>query len=122
MRDNGCPCGRGVQDRAHLLFRCCLPAVQAARRQKLEPALQKLGEALDDAESVTKLHQISAIALAAISAEDMPSAHGGTAAGQMLHAVSRCAGRAPERAPRAALTRLWRGRRSKLKVPEKYVL
>ena len=77
LKSRGCPCGRGAQDRHHLLWRCQLARVEEIRRDRLAPAVRDLSLDLDALEPVTKRHHVCAACVHALESKSVPHACSG---------------------------------------------
>ena len=76
LRREGCPCGQGQQDVAHMLWWCQLPTVVRIRREQLQPAVVRLDDALDIG-SVGSGQPISAACRVALREGEAPKGRSG---------------------------------------------
>jgi hypothetical protein len=75
LTEMGCPCGKGRQTVAHVVWDCELCSVATRRRTLLAPACIALGKALDRCEPVSKDHAESTIARRALDQGRRPAAY-----------------------------------------------
>ena len=71
LQRDGCPCGQGQQDVAHMLWWCQLPTVVHIRQTQLQPAVARLDDALDIG-SVGSGQPISAACRVALREREAP--------------------------------------------------
>ena len=74
VRATPCPCGRGAQDRLHVIFECTLPVVAEIRRARLLPACETFQRALSALEQVTGVHAMARACSAAVRDGTRPDA------------------------------------------------
>jgi hypothetical protein len=75
LAEMGCPCGKGRQTAAHVMWECELGGVVFRRRTLLAPACTALGKALDRCEPVSRDHAISTIVRRALEHGRRPAAY-----------------------------------------------
>ena len=75
LTEMGCPCGKGRQTVAHVIWDCELCSVASRRRNLLVPACTALGKALDRCEPVSRDHAESTIARRALDQGRRPAAY-----------------------------------------------
>ena len=76
-----CPCGRGVQNRQHLLWQCQLPRISQIRHTRLAPACTALRNQLSTCELVSGVHGVSDACCKALAQGCMPRSAGIMAVG-----------------------------------------
>jgi hypothetical protein len=75
LAEMGCPCGKGRQTAAHVMWECELGGVVSRRRSLLAPACIALGKALDRCEPVSRDHAVSTIVRRALEHGRRPAAY-----------------------------------------------
>jgi hypothetical protein len=75
LDEMGCPCGKGRQTVAHVMWACELGGVVSRRRSLLAPACTALGKDLDRCEPVSRDHAVSTIVRRALEHGRLPAAY-----------------------------------------------
>jgi hypothetical protein len=88
LRRTVCPCGLGLQDRAHLLWHCQLPRVESIRRTRLLPACRTLRDQLAVCEPVSGTHAVAHACCVALEARRGPCSAGVAATGGVGEALT----------------------------------
>ena len=85
-----CPCGQGLQDRAHLLWHCQLPRVARIRHERLLPACAELCQRLAGCEPVAGTHAVARACCVALEERRAPRSAGVLAVGGVGAVLSDC--------------------------------